>query len=216
MIQIASKRCERENLLKRFPGAIIADVTSQATDGLVKLSPFYPHGDIPVPFSEGYTAASVEGIWQGLKVFAQEDVDLSLFANTTMKQLKRTARKHGLVLGHRKGVKGTEILGYVEAKHQIYIPTYRWMLEHKAMYIIERLRKASQTQTIILLDYNTCCEVDELTKPLSHAYLVKAYAEGLYPYSDALEGNPSNTQIVHTPKQPTLFDQHTEDNREKK
>ena len=152
MIQIASKRCKRENLLKWFPGAIIADVTSQATDGLVKLSPFYPHGDIPVPFSEGYTAASVEGIWQGLKVFAQEDVDLSLFANTTMKQLKRTVRKHGPVLGHRKGVKGTEILEYVEAKHQIYIPTYRWMLEHKAMYIIERLRKASETQTIILLD----------------------------------------------------------------
>lgn len=183
MIQIASKRCKRENLLKRFPGAIIADVTSQATDGLVKLSPFYPHGDIPVPFSEGYTAASVEGIWQGLKVFAQEDVDLSLFANTTMKQLKRTVRKYGPVLGHRKGVKGTEILEYVEAKHQIYIPTYRWMLEHKAMYIIERLRKASQTKTIILLDYNICCEVDDPTKPLSHAYLVKAYAEGLYPYN---------------------------------
>ena len=183
MILIASKRCKRENLLKRFPGAIIADVTSQATDGLVKLSPFYPHGDIPVPFSEGYTAASVEGIWQGLKVFEQEDIDLSLFTNTSMKQLKRTVRKHGPVLGHRKGVKGTEILGYVEAKHQIYIPTYRWMLEHKAMYIIERLRKASQTKTIILLDYNICCEVDDPTKPLSHAYLVKAYAEGLYPYN---------------------------------
>ena len=183
MIQIASKQCKRENLLKRFPGAIIADVTSQATDGLVKLSPFYPHGDIPVPFSEGYTAASVEGIWQGLKVFEQEDIDLSLFANTSMKQLKRTVRKHGAVLGHRKGVHGTTILGYVEAKQLIYIPTYRWMLEHKAMYIIERLRQASQTKTIILLDYNTCCEVDDPTKPLSHAYLVKAYAEGLYPYN---------------------------------
>ena len=32
------------------------DVTSKATDGLVKLSPFFPHGDIPVPFSQGYTA----------------------------------------------------------------------------------------------------------------------------------------------------------------
>ena len=216
MILIASKRCKRENLLKRFPGAIIADVTSQATDGLVKLSPFYPHGDIPVPFSEGYTAASVEGIWQGLKVFAEEDVDLSLFANTTMKQLKRTVRKHGPVLGHRKGVKGTEILEYVEAKHQIYIPTYRWMLEHKAMYIIERLRKASQTQTIILLDYNTCCEVDDPTKPLSHAYLVKAYAEELYPYSDALGGNAPSNHIDHSPKQPTLFDQNTDNYGEEK
>ena len=216
MIQIASKRCKRENLLKRFPGAIIADVTSQATDGLVKLSPFYPHGDIPVPFSEGYTAASVEGIWQGLKVFEQEDIDLSLFTNTSMKQLKRTVRKHGPVLGHRKGVKGTEILEYVEAKHQIYIPTYRWMLEHKAMYIIERLRKASQTQTIILLDYNTCCEVDDPTKPLSHAYLVKAYAEELYPYSDALEGNAPSNHIDHSPKQPTLFDQNTYNHGEEK
>ena len=216
MIIIASKRSKPENVLKKHPNAIIADVTSQAKDGLVRLSPFYPHGGIPVPFSEGYTATCVEGIWQGLKVFAQEDVDLSLFANTTMKQLKRTVRKHGPVLGHRKGVKGTEILEYVEAKHQIYIPTYRWMLEHKAMYIIERLRKASQTQTIILLDYNTCCEVDDPTKPLSHAYLVKAYTEGLYPYSDALGGNPSNTQIVHTPKQPTLFDQPINDYGEEK
>ena len=32
------------------------DVTSKATDRIVKLSSFYPHGDIPVPFSQGYTA----------------------------------------------------------------------------------------------------------------------------------------------------------------
>ena len=41
-------------------------------------------------------------------------------------------------------------------------------------------------------------------------------AEGLYPYSDALGGNPSNKQIAHTPKQPTLFDQHTDDYGEEK
>ena len=69
MIIIVSKRSKRENILKKHPNAIIADVTSKATDGLVRLSPFYPHGGILVPFSEGYTAACVEGIWQGLKVF---------------------------------------------------------------------------------------------------------------------------------------------------
>ena len=66
MIAIESKRRKRENILKKYPDAVIADVTSQATDGLVKLSPFYPHGGIPVPFSEGYSAMCVEGIWQGL------------------------------------------------------------------------------------------------------------------------------------------------------
>lgn len=184
MIIIESKRKKIENILKKYPGAIIADVTSQAKDGLVRLSPFYPHGGIPVPFSEGYTSSCVEGIWQGLKVFENEGIDISMFLNDTMKGIKRTVHKHGRVLGHRKGVHGTEILGYVEAKHQIYIPTYRWMLEHRVMDIIERLRKASETKTIVLLDYNTCCNVDDETKPLSHAYLVKAYAEGLYPFDD--------------------------------
>lgn len=205
MIKIESKRKKIENILKKHPNAIIADVTSQAKDGLVRLSPFYPHGDIPVPFSEGYTSACVEGIWQGLKVFENEDIDISMFLNDTMKGIKRTVRKHGRVLGHRKGVHGTEILGYVEAKHQIYIPTYRWMLEHKAMGIIERLRKASETKTIVLLDYNTCCDVDNASKPLSHAYLVKAYAEGLYPFDD-LKLSKNTEKKDNSPKQLSLFD----------
>ena len=180
-------------------------MTSKAKDRLVRLSPFYPHGDIPVPFSEGYTAACVEGIWQGLKVFDNEDIDISIFDNDTAKNIKRTVRKHGKVVGHRKGVDGTEILGYVEAKHQIYIPAYRWMLEHKAMNIIERLRKASETKTIVLLDYNTCCDVDDETKPLSHAYLVKAYAEGLYPFDD-ISIQKETDKNENSPKQLSLFD----------
>lgn len=200
MIVIESKRKKPENILKKYPGAIIADVTSQAKDGLVRLSPFYPHGGIPVPFSEGYTSACVEGIWQGLKVFEHEDVDTSMFRNDTMKNIKRTVKTHGRVIGHRKGVGGTEILGYVDAKHQIYIPTYRWVLEHKVQNIIERLREASKHKTIVLLDYNTCCDVDDAIKPLSHAYLVKAYAEGLYPYDDN-----KRTETDNQPKELTLF-----------
>lgn len=205
MIIIESKRKKIENILKKYPDAVVADVTSQAKDGLVRLSPFYPHGDIPVPFSEGYTAACVEGVWQGLKVFEDEDIDISMFSNDTMKNIKRTVRKHGRVLGHRKGVHGTEILGYMEAKHQIYIPTYRWMLEHKAMDIIERLRKAIETKTIVLLDYNTCCDVDDEAKPLSHAYLVKAYAEGLYPFDDLRLSNGIDNK-EDLPTQLSLFD----------
>ena len=206
MIIIESKRKKIENILKKHPNAIIADVTSQAKDGLARLSPFYPHGGIPVPFSEGYTSACVEGVWQGLKVFENEDIDISIFLNDTMKGIKRTVRKHGRVLGHRKGVHGTEILGYVEAKHQIYIPAYRWMLEHRAMYIIERLRKASETKTIVLLDYNTCCNVDDETKPLSHAYLVKAYAEGLYPFDDIRLPEETGKNKENSAKQLSLFD----------
>lgn len=200
MIIIESKRMKLENIQKKYPGAVIADVTSKATDGLVKLSPFYPHGAIPVPFSHDYVATCVEAVWQGLKVFENEDVDVMMFKNDTMKDIKRTVRTHGRIQGHRKGVDGNEILSYVDAKRQIYIPTYRWMLENKVMDIIERLREASKTKTIVLLDYNTCCDVDSDKKPLSHAYLVKAYAEGLYPFDD-LQIEKSNA-----PVQLSLFD----------
>ena len=198
MIAIESKRRKRENILKKYPDAVIADVTSQATDGLVKLSPFYPHGGIPVPFSEGYTAMCVEGIWQGLKVFESADVDVNMFANGTMKNIKRTVRRFGKPLGHRKGVNGTELLGYIEARKQIYLPAYKWVLENKVANIIERLREASKTKTIVLLDYTTNCDIDNPKKPLSHAFLIKAYAEGLYPFRD-------KKPQTEAPQMPSLF-----------
>lgn len=184
MIIIESKRKKPTTILKKYPDAILADVTSGAKDGLRKLSPFYPHYGIPVPFSEGYTATCVEAIWQGLKVFESCDVDIEMFKNDTMKNIKRTVRRFGKPLGHRKGVNGTELLGYIEARKQIYIPTYKWVLENKVADIIERLREASKTKTIILLDYDTNADVENSKKPLSHASLIKAYAEGVYPYED--------------------------------
>ena len=183
MIIIESKRKKRENILKSYPEAVIIDITSKAEDDFVRLSPFYPHGGIPVPYSNGVTAACVEGIWQGLKVFEQEDIDTSMFANNTMKNIKRSVRTHGRVLGHRKGVNSSEILNYVEAKHSIYIPAYKWTLEHKTQDLVEKIRQLSSKGVVVLLDYNTCCDVDA-TKPLSHAFLVKAYAEGYYPYGE--------------------------------
>lgn len=59
MIVIESKRKKRENILKKYHDAVIADVTSHATDGLVKLSPFYPPGGIPVPFIKVYSAMCI-------------------------------------------------------------------------------------------------------------------------------------------------------------
>ena len=184
MIIVESKRKKAATILKNYPDAILADVTSSAKDGLVKLSPFYPHYGIPVPFSEGYTATCVEAIWQGLKVFEGYDVDVEMFKNDTMKNIKRTVRRFGKPLGHRKGVDGTELLSYIEARKQIYIPAYKWVLENNVANIIERLREASKTKTIVLLDYDTNADVENAKKPLSHASLIKAYVEGIYPYGD--------------------------------
>ncbi|MDR1809531.1 MAG: hypothetical protein LBR34_03890, partial [Prevotella sp.] len=75
MIYIANKKSKVENIQKKYPNALILDVSSKGEQPWVKLSPFYPHGNIPVPFSDGVTAQTVEGIWQGLKVFPNEDID---------------------------------------------------------------------------------------------------------------------------------------------
>ena len=203
MIIIQNKRKKPENILKAYPDAIICDVTSQAKDRLVKLSPFYPHGGIPVPFSEGWTATCVEAIWQGLKVFASADVDTEMFKNDTMKNIKRTVRRFGKPLGHRKGVNGTELLGYIDARKQIYIPTFRWVLENKVADIIAKMKDAAKTKTIVLLDYDTNSDVDNPAKPLSHAYLIKAYIEGLPPYGDMQQEH----NVGHSSyKQLSLFD----------
>jgi len=181
MIYIENKKKNVKTLLVKYPNAKIVDVTSKALTALVKLSPFYPHGEIPIPFSENQTAKSVEGIWQALKVFESADIDKKMFLNDTMKNIKRTVRKFGNPLGHRKGINGTELLNYIDARIQIYLPSYLWVLENKVSDILERLKEASEQEDIVLLDYETNCDVLNPKKPLSHAYLVKAFVENNYP-----------------------------------
>ena len=136
---------------------------------------------------------SVESIWQGLKVFQNAGVDTALFKNTTMKNLKRTVRRFGAPKGHRKGV-GGELLEYIQARKLIYVPTYKWMLEHKAMVQVEKLRELAKNRTLVLLDYDTNPDVEDWHSPLSHAGLIKAYLEGNYPVYEGAE--PNNREEV--------------------
>lgn len=187
MIIVESKRKKIEGLKMKYPDAIIADVTSKSNNALIKLSPFYPWGDIPIPYTPNMVATCVEAVWQGLKVFENADIDIEIFKNSSMRGLKRTTKKYGKILGHRRGVYGHVIFKYHEARKRIYIRTYRWMLENKVFYIIKRMREVNKTRTIILLDYETNCDINNITRPLSHAYLVKAYVEGLPPFEDVIE-----------------------------
>lgn len=178
---VESRRKKAETLTKAYPDAILIDVTSKGDAPFIKFSPFYPHGGIPVPFSEGLVAASVEGIWQGLKVFETADIDTAQFENTSMKNIKRTTRKNGRIIGHRNGVNGQDILSYHEARYKIYLPSYLWVLENCLQNEVKQLKELGSNELVVLLDYETNCDVDNLSKPLSHAGLVKAYLENHYP-----------------------------------
>ena len=174
-IRVQSRHTAREKIERKNPGAAIIDVTSRGPEPWVRFSPFFPLGELPVPFSPGRVGASVEGIWQGLKVFESADVDLEVMARTTMRRLKRTVRRYGRCLGHRRGIDGDTLLGYLDARRQIYLPTYAWVLEHRLADEVAALEALARAQPLILLDYETNCDVDDLRRPLSHAGLVAAH-----------------------------------------
>lgn len=181
-IVVKSRRNAPRTLEKNYPNALILDLTSKADKPWVKFSPFYPVEGVPIPFSEGQTGASIEGVWQGLKVFETEGIDVKKFENRKLKGLKRTVRKFGQVLGHQKGLDSTELLPYIEARKQIYAPMYLWALENKLQKEVEQIKKlAQQYDTIVLLDYETNGDINDPSKPLSHAFLVKHYLEGNFP-----------------------------------
>ena len=148
-----------------------------------QLSPFYPHGGIPIPNSEEVTGMSVEGIWQGLKVFETQGISYTHFRNTSMRGLKRTVRTLGKPLGHSYGTNSEELLDYLEARIAIYLPTYKWVLENVQAVkdLVDRIRTKSLTTDIVFLDYNTNEDYTNLKSPLSHAALIKLYIEGRYP-----------------------------------
>ena len=184
MVYVENKKRKLERIQADYPQADILDITSKSEKKYAQLlSPFYPHMNIPIPFSPGYTSASVEGIWQGLKVFEQCGIDMNSFQNETMVGLKRTVRKYGKPLGHQKGINSTELLDYFDARMHIYIPSYKWVLENvpSVIDIVSKIKERSKNHDIVFLDYNTNIDFRDISSPLSHAGLVKLYIEGNYP-----------------------------------
>lgn len=187
MIYVVNKRRKIESIRKQYPDADILDVTSSSTLKYAQLlSPFFPHGGIPIPGdSRGMTSMSVEGIWQGLKVFENEGICLDSFNNATMKNLKRTVRTHGKPLGHQYGVYSDELLDYLTARIKIYLPSYKYVLDNvdSTKEIVARTKERYLVNDILFLDYDTNCDFLNTKAPLSHAGLLKMFIEGCYPDS---------------------------------
>jgi hypothetical protein len=75
-------------------------------------------------------AMSVDGIYEGLKVFEKDGVDRSMLTNQSKKSLHRTEKKHGKLLGWSRGLKGHSdgdmLLNEEEARWQILFPAYKF------------------------------------------------------------------------------------------
>src|SRR5437763_97057 len=121
-VVVESRRKKLATIERRWPGALLLDVTSRGPEPWVKFSPFYPHGGIPIPHSPGVFAQSVEGLWQGLKVFEREDIDPARWEVTNLRGIKRSARGRGAVRGHRFGMGSPLLRGYRDARRHSYLP----------------------------------------------------------------------------------------------
>ena len=181
MIIVESRRKRITTLEKLYPEASVIDVTSKGEIPWIRFSPFFPHGNIPIPYSDNATGESVEGIWQGLKVFETEGIDKSKFRIKTMKGIKRSSRKRGLVLGHQKGINSDQLFNYIEARQEIYLPAYRWVLDNFLKKELQTLYSLNEESNVVLLDYETNTDIDNTEKPLSHAGLIKLYIENEWP-----------------------------------
>ena len=49
------------------------------------------------------------------------------------------------------------------------------MLENKCADIVKKIKIMSQNRTVVLLDYDTNENIEDTSKPLSHASLIKKY-----------------------------------------
>jgi hypothetical protein len=149
--------------------AFVVDVTSTGELPWCKLSPFYPWGGLAVPGHPDKVSESLEGWWQGLKVIDGK-MDWKKLNITNMKKIKRK----GAVLGHNFGsLFGGKLATYLEARH-IYVEEYRALVTEKCPELIAQLAEKMNTQPVVLRDYGLNADINNLTKPLSHASIVAA------------------------------------------
>ena len=76
------------------------------------------------------------------------------------------------------------LLDYAEARRLIYLPSYSWVLANHLQEELKQLKEQAEKQMVILLDYETNCDLNDLSHPLSHAGLVKRYLEEQWPAED--------------------------------
>jgi hypothetical protein len=178
---IESRRKKLATVERLWPGATVIDVTSKGIQPWVRFSPFYAHGGIPIPNTAEEKAQSVEGLWQGLKVFEREDIDANKWVITNMSGIKRGGNSRGAVRGHRFGVGSDVLLGYRDARFRIYLPASLWVLENRLVEEVEKLRRMAADQSLVLLDYEMNGDPEDLSRPLSHAALLRDHLEGTWP-----------------------------------
>lgn len=186
-IYIANRKTKPESLHKEFGNVPIFDVTFAGRDPIFStLSPMYPHGNLPVPYSERkLTANCLEAIWQGFKVFEHEGarIDAEFLSKSGDSGIKRpSTAKRGKILGHQQGIyQDRPLLSIIEARSFIYAPVYKWQLDNNCQAAIDALNDAWAKSDIVLLEAGNERDIRDIFTPMPHSALLRLYLMGCYP-----------------------------------
>jgi hypothetical protein len=156
----------KHNFIWAMPGTDdnAIDVSSYGKNPYKQFSPFYYDESfaIPVPGQENMRSHSVEGIWQGLKVI-DGTTDFLLFKG---KPHKRKGNTEGHLFGN-------DILGYIDARKQIYVPAYLYhVINHVLDGVKEDLEARIKSAPVVFHDVETNEYIDDDSRPYSHAALL--------------------------------------------
>ena len=141
------------------------DVSSYASSPYNQFSSFTYSTEfrIPVP-GQDMNANSVESIWQGLKVIDGQ-TDFSMFN-------RKPRKRKGNIQGH---LYGDRILGIVDARKEIYIPSYEYYISnHTSNEVKVDLVKRAIKDKIYFYDVEDNTEIND-PRPLAHSQLLADY-----------------------------------------
>lgn len=154
-----------------LPANVIAiDVSAKAPDGWGVLAASFDHGDLRVPGHPNAVARTVDGVWEALKRFQAEGEDLALLESPKPRK-RRATEATGALLGHVYD--GKVIDEEAEARRQIYLPAYHWMVKNApaAKAKFEELLELARTNTVHLYDGTENGNIYD-PRALSHAALL--------------------------------------------
>ena len=102
----------------------------------------------------------------------------SLCSNEAARWITKNTAPTVAASTNKAGVDGSTF-GYIDARKQIYLPTYKWALDHQLQERVKDLHETakglSDGQHLYLKDYNTNEDVEKEKGALSHAQLLRNY-----------------------------------------
>lgn len=167
MVEVMKKVSERyeENVKavrKVFPGALVLDVTLGGA--MMKMDPGYPIGGVEIPgkFRKGL---SVNGVWEGLKVFEKKDgIDERWMVDERKVGKVRGCKSWGKLMGIRVR---EEVIGEEDGK-ELMRELYEGLMKERFGRVLEGIRKEAEKRVVVLLDYK-----DESDRPFNHVEVLK-------------------------------------------